>query len=151
MIWSSTIGRLGAGRIAPSTRTSGGDADRQREVGASGVDDGLQGRGERCVNFHAGDRNRSKLPAWALAILRSAVVPVRWMVMRPLGSARRSAGLLVAASVVVIDQVTKVAATHGPSRTLMPAHNPAYALGVVDRSGAGVDRRLGGRACVRSS
>ena len=48
-----------------------------------------------------------------------------------LGSARRSAGLLVAASVVVVDQATKVAATHDPSRTVMPEHNPAYALGVV--------------------
>jgi signal peptidase II len=53
------------------------------------------------------------------------------MVMPLLGSARRSAGLLVAASVVAVDQVTKVVATHDPSRTLMPEHNPAYALGVV--------------------
>ena len=31
----------------------------------------------------------------------------------------------------MVDQATKVAATHDPSRTLVPEHNPAYALGVV--------------------
>ena len=51
--------------------------------------------------------------------------------MRPLGTARRSAGLLMAASVVVIDQVTKVAASHGGSAMVLPARNPSYALGIV--------------------
>ena len=37
----------------------------------------------------------------------------------------------MAASVVVIDQVTKVAAAHGGSAMVLPARNPAYALGIV--------------------
>jgi lipoprotein signal peptidase len=51
--------------------------------------------------------------------------------MRPLASARRSAGLVVTATVVLIDQITKVAATHDPSTVVVSARNPAYALGIV--------------------
>jgi lipoprotein signal peptidase len=53
------------------------------------------------------------------------------MVMHALGTARRSAGLLVAASVVLIDQVTKAVAAHGGSGMVLPARNPSYALGIV--------------------
>ena len=51
--------------------------------------------------------------------------------MRPFGSSRRSAGLLVAAGVVLVDQVTKAVAAHGRSGLVLPARNPAYALGIV--------------------
>ena len=45
---------------------------------------------------------------------------VRWMVMRPFGTARRSTGLLVAATVVAVDQVTKLMATHGRATSGLP-------------------------------
>ena len=51
--------------------------------------------------------------------------------MRPFGTARRSTGLLVAATVVVVDQVTKVLAAHGGSGVVLPERNPAYAFGIV--------------------
>ncbi|MGO9873977.1 MAG: signal peptidase II [Acidimicrobiia bacterium] len=51
--------------------------------------------------------------------------------MRPLAFARRSTGLLVTTTVVLVDQVTKVAATHDPSSIVLPVRNPAYALGIV--------------------
>ena len=71
--------------------------------------------------------------------------------MRPLGTARRSAVLLVAASVVVIDQVTKVAASHGGVGMVLPARNPSYALGIVGGPAPRVDRRLGWSCSARSS
>jgi lipoprotein signal peptidase len=51
--------------------------------------------------------------------------------MHALGAARRSAGLLVAASVVSVDQVTKTIAAHGASGMVLPARNPSYALGII--------------------
>jgi lipoprotein signal peptidase len=51
--------------------------------------------------------------------------------MRPPITARRMSGLLVTATVVLIDQVTKMVATHDPSRIVLPARNPSYALGIV--------------------
>jgi lipoprotein signal peptidase len=38
---------------------------------------------------------------------------------------------LVASSVVVIDQVSKVLATHGGSSIVLPERNPAYAFGIL--------------------
>jgi len=52
--------------------------------------------------------------------------------MRPLEPGRPAAGLLVATTVVLIDQATKIAATHDPSSIVSPARNPAYALGIVN-------------------
>ena len=51
--------------------------------------------------------------------------------MHALGTARRSAGLLVAALIVLIDQITKANAAHGASGIAFPARNPSYALGIV--------------------
>jgi lipoprotein signal peptidase len=51
--------------------------------------------------------------------------------MRPLAAARRMPALLVTATVVLIDQATKMVATRDPSGIVLPARNPAYALGIV--------------------
>lgn len=53
------------------------------------------------------------------------------MIMPTTISARRSAGVLVIATVVLVDQVTKVIATHDPSRVVSPVRNPAFALGII--------------------
>jgi len=50
--------------------------------------------------------------------------------MRPSTTARRTPGLLVTATVVLIDQITNIAATHDPS-SMLPARNPGYALGII--------------------
>jgi signal peptidase II len=57
------------------------------------------------------------------------------MVMRS-GTASRATALLVVAGVVVIDQLSKVAAAHGATGTIVPEHNPAYAFGIVSGSPA---------------
>ena len=51
--------------------------------------------------------------------------------MRTHRSARRATGLLVAAAVVSVDQLTKLAAAHGHAGSPWPARNPAYAFGVI--------------------
>jgi len=51
--------------------------------------------------------------------------------MRPFAFPRRSTGLFVTMTVVLVDQVTKIAATHDPSSIVLPVRNPAYALGIV--------------------
>jgi signal peptidase II len=55
------------------------------------------------------------------------------MVMRPFGTARRATGLLVAATVVAVDQVTKILASHDAAGGFVP-RNPAYAFGIVGGS-----------------
>jgi lipoprotein signal peptidase len=54
------------------------------------------------------------------------------MVMRPF-TARRTTGLLVAATVVAVDQGSKILAAHGGLGAL-PERNPAYAFGIVGGS-----------------
>lgn len=53
--------------------------------------------------------------------------------MRPL-TARRTTGLLVAAIVVAIDQVSKILASHGEVAGGFVPRNPAYAFGIVGGS-----------------
>jgi signal peptidase II len=52
--------------------------------------------------------------------------------MRPF-TARRATGLLVATTVVAIDQATKIAASHGAPAGFVP-RNPAYAFGIIGGS-----------------
>jgi signal peptidase II len=56
------------------------------------------------------------------------------MVMRPFGTARRTTGLLVAATVVAIDQGSKILASHGGLGGTLPLRNPSYAFGIVGGS-----------------
>jgi signal peptidase II len=51
--------------------------------------------------------------------------------MRPLAVSCRMPGLALAATVVLIDQATKMVATRDPSSIVVPARNPGYALGIV--------------------
>jgi signal peptidase II len=53
--------------------------------------------------------------------------------MRPFGTARRTTGLLVAATVVAIDQGSKILAAHG-GLGVLPERNPDYAFGIVGGS-----------------
>ena len=53
------------------------------------------------------------------------------MVMRPFGTARHTTALFVTASVVLIDQLSKIAAAHGATGTIVPEHNPDYAFGII--------------------
>jgi signal peptidase II len=56
------------------------------------------------------------------------------MVMRSFGTAHRTTGLLVAATVVAVDQGSKILAAHGGLGGALPERNPAYAFGIVGGS-----------------
>ena len=54
--------------------------------------------------------------------------------MRPFGTARTATGLLVAATVVAVDQTSKVLASHGEVAGGFVPRNPSYAFGIVGGS-----------------